>query len=132
MSFTFQRPPSWRNAPRTIPSETYIASTASTGDKWEQVLFKVQCTGIQGPGILELLGIATHFQRSREKEVSDYPFTLSYIITLSSEQDSWPSYGHSFKHLRSLPHLRSNRKPSSVLCINRHYNQDPQIVAGRP
>ena len=72
MSFTYQRPPSWRTAPKTILSEMYIAPAAATGDKWEQTSFRVQCTGIHGPGILELLEIAANFQRAREKEVSTY------------------------------------------------------------
>ena len=69
LKFDYPKPNSWRKAPQLYRSEKTIPASAAEGDKWDQLLLKMQSTRMHGLGILELLEIAIRFQRTREKEV---------------------------------------------------------------
>ena len=69
MSFDYPKPFNWRKAPQLYRSEKSIPAIAAQGDKWDQLLLKIQNTRIHGLGIIELLEIAARFQRTKEKEV---------------------------------------------------------------
>ena len=63
----YVKPPSFRTMAQIYPSDTIIPFSAAKGDPWDQFLYKIQSTGIHGPGVLELLQIAIDFQRKLKK-----------------------------------------------------------------
>lgn len=63
----YPKPSSFRQTSKTYSSDTIIPISAVRGDIWDKFLYKVQCTGIHGPGILELLQIAVRHQRKLKK-----------------------------------------------------------------
>ncbi|CAF9919107.1 MAG: hypothetical protein GOMPHAMPRED_001680 [Gomphillus americanus] len=63
----YVKPPSFRQSAQIYPSDTVIPFSAAKGDPWDQFLYKIQSTGIHGPGVLELLQVAIDFQRKLKK-----------------------------------------------------------------
>lgn len=106
----YQRPSTWRQAPRIYRSDRLIPATAAQGDKWDQLLLKVQYTQIHGPGILELLEIAAQFQRSLDKEVGAATCSKFYILILIL-----PCRTESLPILSKPSHLSSTCTASSSL-----------------
>jgi hypothetical protein len=71
LAIDYPKPRSWRIVPRTISSNRVLPPTAAHGDKYDQVMLKVQSTRIHGPGVTEMLELAADYQRAQDKEVSN-------------------------------------------------------------
>lgn len=54
-----------------------LSQSAINGDRFEQLMLKVQATQLTGPGVMELLEIACNLQRGLVKEVCSSFFTQS-------------------------------------------------------
>ena len=72
----YPKSPGWRIVLKIYPSDLILPPTASNGDRFEQLMFKVQTTELTGPGVLELLQIACNLQRGLPKEVCFHGLTF--------------------------------------------------------
>ena len=67
-----------------------LSQSAVNGDRFEQLMLKVQATQLTGPGVMELLQIACDLQRGLVKEVYILTSPAAEVFVLIARIESSP------------------------------------------